>query len=264
MISPIDFILIFAVVGIITAFLNIKFDRFFTIIMLLLVAGIAIKTSVEIVLWVVFFGAITVLLSNKATISKILNQNKRKYLLLIPALSLMSAIGGTYLFFKVSSAFLLTTLGILAIAYGTRLIFIHINETAIIPKNGRQSVKKICGIFGPLLSGFSLGFIGTSLKPLKIPFAVKIGKTNIKEAYIGNVIVAAYASLFAIILHITWGGISTASAYLNFLIGASLWASIHFTSEISNLFIKRKWRKSVQIVVGIILILVAIKIFMII
>jgi uncharacterized membrane protein len=49
--------------------------------------------------------------------------------------------------------------------------------------------------------------------------------------------------------------------YEQLLLGASLWAGIHFVSELTTLFFRNRWRKVFQIVIGIVLLVIAVKVF---
>ncbi len=264
MIYILNFLIIVLVVGTITAFLNIKFDKFFIILMLLFLTNLTIKQSIDIALWLVFLGAITIIFKNLDKISKMPIKSKINFLTKIPIIVAISTFIGSYLFIRTSNSILIFTLGILAILYGLRLIFIHFTEKEMNYTKLNPVMLKFCGIFGPIISGFLLGFIGTSLKSLKIPFAIKFGKLNLKQVYIGNVIVAAYASMFAILLHAILTNTSINYIFNNFILGLTLWISIHFISELTNKFVKDRWRKPVQILIGFVLLLVSIKVFMLI
>jgi hypothetical protein len=115
-------------------------------------------------------------------------------------------------------------------------------------------------LFGPIVSGFFAGFIGTTLKPLKIPFAVKIGKMNMGQVYLGNTITAFYASFFAIILHSFYLK-QNAMTMNDVFLGIGLWVMIHIVFELTQKFFKDKWRKPFQIFIGLVLIIVAFKFF---
>jgi len=68
MITP--FILTILIVGIVTAGLKIRFDRFFVILLLLFLFGKSINQSIDIFLWVIVLGAASILLQNRLEISK--------------------------------------------------------------------------------------------------------------------------------------------------------------------------------------------------
>jgi len=261
----IEFLLTILVVGIVTAGLNIKFDRFFTILLLLFIFGLTIFDAVNIFLWVILLGALIILIQNRKIISGLPKSMKIKLFVLVPILTLVASFAGSYLFSVSTQSILIIVLGILAILYGLRLIFIHFTPQELGLQKESPIVAKICGIFGPIISGFFVGLIGTSLKPLKIPFAIKIGKMNIKQVYLGNVITAFFASLFAIIWHFFLNpNITFNIFYKQFLFGAILWIGIHYTSKFVSIFFKDKWKKLFQIFIGIILLLASIKIFMLI
>jgi len=262
MINWINFIIIGLVVGIVTAFLSIRSDRFFTILLLLFIAGLSIKESIDLFLWIMFIGSTTMLLSNKDSLSKIPKENKIKFLTIIPLLALISVFLGTLVFINVSNTILLWILWIITIIYGLRMILIHFTAHDLQERDANPVIKKICGFFGPVVSGFSIGLIGTSLKSLKIAFAVKIGKMNMKQVYLGNTITIFYSSLFAIILHNILTHNSSVGIFATLTIAASLWVLIHFTFEISSIFIKDKWRKVAQIIVGSVLLIASIKVFL--
>jgi hypothetical protein len=118
--------------------------------------------------------------------------------------------------------------------------------------------QKTCGFFGPIVSGFFTGFVGTTLKPLKIPFAVKLGKMNLEQVYLGNTITAFYASLFAIILHSFYSAKALMTVN-DILLGAGLWLSIHIIYVLTDSIFPNRFRKIFQIVIGIILVAVAFK-----
>jgi len=46
------------------------------------------------------------------------------------------------------------------------------------------------------------------------------------------------------------------------LLGAGLWTGIHYIFEFTNLFFPKSWRKPFQVLIGIALIVVSAKIFM--
>jgi len=78
------FFLTILIVGFVTAGLNIKFDRFFTILLLLFIFGLSISNAINIFLWVIMFGALMVLLNNKRNISNLSKKMKVKLFVLIP------------------------------------------------------------------------------------------------------------------------------------------------------------------------------------
>jgi len=256
----IPFLLTFLIVGVVTSGLNIKFDRFFTILLLLFLFKFDIHTSVDIFLWVILFGSLMILFNNIDKILGLPSSQKKKMFTIIPVFTFITTFIGSYFFIQSAESVLIITLAILAILYGLRLIFVHFKKDEMNLQNPNIKIKKICSLFGPLVSGFFIGLVGTSLKPLKIPFAVKIGKMNLKEVYLGNTLSTFFASSFAIIWHSTLNNTVTENIfYTNLLLGAGLWTTIHYTSEFTNLFFKDKWKKPFQIIIGISLLLAAIK-----
>ncbi|RLD31339.1 MAG: hypothetical protein DRI73_08930 [Bacteroidetes bacterium] len=140
-------------------------------------------------------------MDNKDKIAGLPKQMKIKMFVMIPVFTIIASLLGTMLFTSSSKTPLIIVLGILAILYGLRLIFIHFKPEEMDLQNANPVIVKFCGLFGPILSGFSIGFIGTSLKPLKIPFAIRIGKMNMKQVYLGNTVTTFFASSFAIMWH---------------------------------------------------------------
>ena len=260
------FLLTILIVGFVTSGLVIKFDRFFTILLLLFIFKLTIFEAINIFLWVIMLGALMIVLNNKDKISSLSKSMKIKLFVMIPIFTLIATFFGTLLFSISSQAVLIIILGTLAILYGLRLVFVHFKSHELDLQNDEHPVfAKICGLFGPILSGFSIGLTGTSLKPLKIPFAIKIGKMNLKKVYLGNTITTFFASLFAIMWHFFYtSGMTINIFYGQMILGAALWTGIHYMSEITDLFFKHKWRKAFQILIGVILILASIKIFMLI
>lgn len=265
MIEILSFLLIISIVGFVTAGLNIKFDRFFTILLLLFIMKLTIFKAVNLFLWIILFGALMIILNNAKKIGTLPKKMKMKLFILIPIFTLVATWFGSYLFSIASSSVLLIVLGVLAVLYGIRLIVIHFEPHEMDLENASPVVTKICGLFGPIISGFFIGIIGTSLKPLKMAFAIKIGKMNAKQVYLGNTITTFFASSFAIMWHYIFSkGIehSITSFYGELLLGAALWTGIHYMFEVTNLFFKNKWRKPFQMFIGVILLLVSIKVFM--
>jgi len=249
MITP--FILTIFIVGIVTAGLKIRFDRFFVVLLLLFLFGENINQSIDIFLWVIALGATSLLLQNRSKISKMESAKKKKMFIFIPIMTFIFAGLGSYLFSISSPNVLLVTLAILAFLYGFRLSFIHFKEHEFNYVNEKPGYVKFCGLFGPIISGLSLGFIGTSLKSLKIPFGVKMGKMNIKQVYFGNTITAFFASVFAIFWHKILTNTSNEQLFANFMLGASLWVGVHYIYEFTDIFFPNKWRKTFQIIVGL-------------
>lgn len=261
------FVLTILIVGIVTAGITIKFDRFFAILLLMFLFKYTIFDAINVFLWIIMLGALMILLNNKVKIVELPKKMKLKLFLLNPAITLVFSFFGTLLFQESVQAGLIITLGVLAILYGLRLIFIHFKheELNYISKNQNQAVAKICAFFGPVLSSFSIGLLGTSLKPLKMPFAIRVGKMNAKQVYFGNTVTTFFASVFAIMWHVILKRENPDfTFYQQMLLGAALWTGIHYLHEISNLFIKESWRKPFRIIIGIILALVSVKIFMLI
>ncbi len=256
------FILTSLIVGFVTAGLNIRFDRFFTILLLLFLFKFPVKYAINVFLWIIFLGSLTVILNNKDNIIKIPTKFKFNLFVIVPLLTLFSSLAGSLLFFTLSQRTLIVILAILAFIYGLRLVFVHFNEEDLKNKEPNNIIMKLCRIFGPVITGFFIGLVGTSLKPVKIPLGVKLGKMNLKQVYLGNVITAFFSSLFSIIWHYLFNtNLNTTYIYETIILGSSLWTFIHFISEITNIFFKEKWRKTFQIIIGILLILVSIKLF---
>lgn len=252
------FLIVSLIVGFVTAGLKIQFDRFFAIILLVSLMGLSVAGAINTFLWIMFLSAGYVLLKNKEKIKGMPRVNKTKFITIIPLLSFVGVFIGTIIFNKVSNEVLMIILGILALLYGLRLIFIHFKPHEFEYKNEKPIYQKICGLFGPVVSGFFTGLIGTTLKSLKIPFAVKIGHMNMGQVYLGNTITAFYSSFFAIVLHSIYSK-QNAMTLNNAFLGVGLWLMIHVVYTITNLYFKDKWRKTFQILIGVILIIVAFK-----
>ena len=258
----ISFVVIAVVVGIVTSGLKIRFDRFFTILMLMFVSGRAISDSINIFLWVIMLGALMVLLDNKDKIAVMPKPMKKKMFILIPIFTLIASFLGSLLFVRTSTNTLIITLGVLAILFGLRLVFIHFKQHELEYEEGHPVITKLCGLLGPWLSGFFIGFMGTSLKPLKMSFAIKIGKMNAKKVYLGNTMTTFFASSFAILWHFALSNEPNSSVFFDQMIyGMAIWTGIHYMYELSNIIFKTKWQKVFQIIIGIALVLVSIKIF---
>ncbi|BDU49714.1 hypothetical protein HLVA_02830 [Haliovirga abyssi] len=259
-----EFLVLILIVGFVTAGLSIRFDRFFTILLLLFVFKLTIFNAINLFLWVILFGALMIILDNADKISKLPKAMKMKLFTFIPIMTFIFSWLGSYVFMLSSKTVLIVTLGIIAILYGLRLVFIHFAPDELDLTNASPTIVKLCGIFGPIISGFFIGFIGTSLKPLKIPFAIKFGKMNAKQVYLGNTITTFFAAFFTIIWHFVMskGAITGAIFYQQMILGAALWTGIHYTFELTNIFFKNSWRKPFQIIIGLTLLLVSIKVFM--
>jgi len=233
--------------------------------LLIFIFKFTIFQSINIFLWVIMLGALMIILNNKEKISKLPKKMKLKLFGIIPLFTLIASYIGSFIFETSSGKVLIITLGILAILYGLRLIFIHFKEHELKFEKGHPLITKICGLLGPWVSGFFVGFVGTSLKPLKIAFAIKIGKMNAKQVYLGNTITTFFASMFAIMWHFVLSpNITSAIFYEQLLLGVALFTGIHYTFEITNLLFKDKWRKGFQIFIGAILLIASIKVFMLI
>jgi len=258
------FMLTIIIVGIVTAGLSIKFDRFFAILLLMFLFKYPVSEAVNVFLWIIMLGSLMIILNNRERIAEIPVQMKVQMFVMIPLFTLAASLLGTLLFESAGAAALVILLGILAVLYGLRLIVIHFQpgEMNLDQKNQRPLFAKLCGIFGPLISGFSIGLIGTSLKPLKIPLAVKVGRMNAKSVYLGNTVTTFFASSFAILWHYILGKTAVSEFYGQMLLGAALWTGIHYISEITDIFFPAKARKAFQIMIGVLLLLSAVKIFM--
>jgi len=252
------FFIVSLIVGFVTAGLKIQFDRFFAIILLVSLMGLSVAGAVNTFLWIMFLSSGYILLKNKEKIKGMPQSNKKKFMTIIPLLAFVGVLIGTDIFNRASNSVLMIALGILALLYGLRLIFIHFKPHEFEYKNEKPVYLKICGLFGPVVSGFFAGFIGTTLKPLKIPFAVKIGRMNMGQVYLGNTITAFYSSFFAIILHSIYSK-QNVMTLNNAFIGIGLWLMIHIVYTITNLYFKDTWRKIFQILIGIVLIIIAFK-----
>ena len=154
--------------------------------MLMFIARETIIDAVNIFLWVIMLGALMVILDNKDKIAVMPKPMKKKMFILIPIFTLIASFLGSLLFVRTSTNTLIITLGVLAILFGLRLVFIHFKQHELEYEEGHPVITKLCGLLGPWLSGFFIGFMGTSLKPLKMSFAIKIGKMNAKKVYLGN------------------------------------------------------------------------------
>jgi len=257
-----QFIILILIVGIVTAAIGVRFDRFFTLILLIFIFGKSIFEGVDILLWIILFGTLMILIENKNAIFRLEKKMKVKMFLVVPILTALATLLGSYLFSISTKKVIFITLGIIAVLYGLRLIFIHFKEDEFTYENSKPHFVKFCSLFGPIISGLSLGFIGTSLKPIKLPFAVKLGKMNMKQVYLGNVVSSFFASIFALIWHN--GVFSTLKIDIKFeyfLLAAALWTGMHFVAEFTNLLFRQSWKKYFQILVGLGLLAASIKIF---
>ena len=244
------------IVGFVTAGLGIRFDRFFTLILLVTLAGISIKDAVNITLWVILSGSAYVLFSNRGALSSMPKGRLAERLLTISMLTAVFSYIGSYIYSVAAPAILMLALAALALLYGLRLVFIHFSK-AELNGAGNPAFEKFCSVFGPSISGLSMGFIGTSLKPLKIPFAVRVGKLSMKSAYAGNVMTAFIAALFAIIWHSTLfqeGQLALELAY-----GLAFFIVAHAVYWLTSLKFRDEWRKVFQVAIGIILAIVSVR-----
>jgi uncharacterized membrane protein YfcA len=258
MISVVLFIIIAIVVGFVTNGLKIKFDRFFTIILIVSLLHLSASAAINIFLWIIFLSATFVIWSNKKQIEVMFRSHKKRFLILVPSLAFVGTLAGSVLFFGATERILLVSIGVVALLYGLRLVFVHFRPHELAYSDGKVMYQKVCRIAGPIASGISVGFVGTSLKPLKIPFAVKIGKLNLNQVYLGNTLTAFYASLFAIILHsvVPQNHMMT---YRDVLLGIGLWVAISLVDRITHSFFRDTWRRPFQVAIGIILILVSLR-----
>jgi len=258
------YLLLILIVGFVTAGIRIRFDRFFTLLLLLFLMKFNIFESVNIFLWVIMLGAFMIILQNLRKILNMSLEMKVKIFMVIPFLTFLATFLGTLLFIYSPAAVLLAVLGFLAVFYGLRLVFIHFDEYDMKLKKEHPLYAKLCGVFGPIISGFSVSYIGTSLKPLKVPFGVRVGRMNLKQVYLGNVITAFYSALFAIFWHfILAQHINLSLFFKDTFYGLVVFIGIHFVYEITNMFIFREnWRKGFQIFIGYVLILVSLKLFL--
>lgn len=247
-----QFLILTLVVGIITAFVNVKYDRFFILLLLIFIFGINISKGVDILLWTIFFGSLTILLENSDKIRSLPKKMKIKLFVAIPLITVIPTFLGSYLFRISSSTILIFTLAIITVLYALRMVLIHFKPEEMNHPITENKYQKFCGIFGPIISGLSIGFIGTSLKAIKIPFAIKKGKLNMNQVYIGNTFTATYASAFSLIWHNTI--FAKEAAIINFkecfLYGAAIWTVIYFTSKFISFFVKQEWKKAAQIIIG--------------
>ncbi len=245
-----------AIVGFVTAGLKIRFDRFFSLILLVMLVGVQVKDAVNMTLWVILSGSAYVLYSNMKELSAMPKEQLAKRILAILALAGVFSYIGSYIYSIVAPAVLVLALSALALLYGLRLIFIHFS-VAEMNHQGNAAFEKFCAIFGPSISGLSMGFIGTSLKPLKIPFAVRIGKLPMKKVYAGNVMTAFIAALLAIIWHSTL--FQQGQFAQELIYGMAFFAVAHIAYELTMLKFREEWRNSFQVAIGIILAIVSVR-----
>ena len=194
-------------------------------------------------------------------------QMKAKMFTVIPAITFVSSFIGAYLFSISSNTVLLVTLAVITVVYALRMIFIHFKPEEMNYQPASDNKKqKLCMIVGPIVSGISLGFIGTSLKAVKIPCAVKRAKLNMQKVYLMNTITAAFGSGFALLWHNTVFIKTGINDYFQkyFILAAALWTVIHFVAKITSWLVKPHWQKTSQIAVGVALFIALAKIIMLI
>jgi uncharacterized membrane protein YfcA len=202
-------------------------------------------------------GAGYVLFKNRTKLYALPASNKKKFLSIIPFIAFLGAFVGTALLRVVDGATLRVLFGLIALLNGLGLMFIHFGTHELEYKNEKPAYVKFCGLFGPLVSGFFTGFLGTTLKQLKVPFAVRAGRMNLQQVYLGNTVTAFFAALFAILLHIYYLPLGISMTTRDFLLGVFLWAMIHVVFEFTQRFFKNSWRKPFQIFIGALLLLAA-------
>ncbi len=257
-----QFLLTVILVGFVTAGLNIRFDRFFTILLLLFLFGFDVKDAINIFLWVMMAGSIMIILDNKGRIKNMPKKIKTRMFVFVPIITFFTSFAGTVAFAISSQAALIAVIGALAMVYGIRLMIIHFEEHELKFERGHSQITKICGIIGPAVSGLFIGFVGTSLKPLKMPLAIKLGKLNAQQAHLDNVITAFFAAFFAILWHLFYmKGVSLTSFYNQMILGLALFTGIHFVFEPTNMFFRNSWRKTFQTCIGAVLVIASIKVF---
>ncbi len=263
----VDFIIISLVVGVITAFINVRYDRFFILLLAIFLFGYNIDAGVEILLWTIFFGSFMIITENADKIRSLPRKEKVKMFIIVPSITLVSSFIGSYLFSLASNKVLLITLAIITLIYSARMIFVHFKpeEMNYKPEPGNKH-EKLCTYLGPFVSGLTLGFIGTSLKAIKIPCAVKRGKLNMQKVYLFNTITAAFGSGFALLWHNLVFVKTGINDYFEkyFILAAALWTVIHFVAKITSWLVRPHWQKISQIVVGVFLLVAFVKILMLI
>jgi len=124
----IEFLILIMIVGFVTAGLNIKFDRFFAVLLLLFIFKFTPFEAINTFLWIIMLGALMIILDNKDQIASLPKKMKIKLFVLIPVFTLIASFFGSWMFSLIGSPVLIVTLGILAILYGLRLIFIHFKQ----------------------------------------------------------------------------------------------------------------------------------------
>ena len=262
-----NFVLLSLIVGIITAFINVRYDRFFILLLVLFLFKYPISAGIEILLWTIFFGSFMIITENAEKIQMMPTNMKRKMFVVIPVLTSISSFLGAYVFSVSSDKVLVITLAVITLIYSLRMIFIHFKPEEMKQEPSPDNKwQKICMIIGPIVSGVTLGFIGTSLKSVKIPFAVKVGKLNLQKTYLGNTITAAFGSGFALLWHNT---VFIKTADVNyfekyFILAAALWTVIHFVAKVTSWLVRPHWQKVSQIIVGVFLLVAFVKILMLI
>ncbi len=261
-----NFLILTLIVGIVTAFINVRYDRFFILLLIIFLFGNNIDEGVEILLWTIFFGSAMILSENKSQIRTLPKETKIKLFIIIPLITIIPSFLGSYLFSVSSNTLLLIVLAVITLIYALRMIFVHFKPEEMNFKGENKKFLRLCSLLGPIISGLSLGFIGTSLKAVKIPFAVKVGKLNMKQVYLMNTFTAFSAAGFSLVWHNTLFAKETMNIYFAryFLMAAALWTVIHFIAKITATFVKPNWQKNAQFFVGIFLLLAFAKLIMII
>ncbi len=264
----INFLLLTFIVGIITGVIKVKYDRFFILLLIIFLLKKDINAGIEILLWTIFLGSGIILSENKKEIQQMPKPIKKKLFIVIPIISAFFSFVGSYLFSISSDKILFIILSIITLIYALRLIFIHFSPEEMKYSGENNKFQKLCFLISPIISGLSIGYIGTSLKAVKIPFAVKIGKANLKQVYFLNTFIAFSATGFTLIWHnfvFRSGNFDLEYYFENyFLLAAAIWTAIHFIADITSTFVKKSWQKSGQIIVGIGLLFAFSKIVMII
>jgi len=188
---------------------------------------------------------------------------KKKLFLVIPIITLIFSYLGSLLFFAVSSKVLIIGLAVLAVLYGLRLIGVHFQDHELDYTDANPALQKLCGMFGPIISGFSIGFIGSSLKALKIPLGIKGFKLNAKQIYLGNAVSTMFAAFWTIIFHYILKPNADLNAYSKeSLMGIAVWIGITIVFLITDKLFPNSWRKPFQIFIGFALLAAAVKIYM--
>ncbi|MEM3408139.1 MAG: TSUP family transporter [Candidatus Micrarchaeia archaeon] len=242
--------------GIITAALSIRADRFFIILLLISIAGLSSKSAVQTFFFVAFFSVILYLMVNYNNIlATIKNRNYNLHLIVL--IIIIFSLIGSYMFSIISDNFLRIILGIVAILYGIRILLIKINQNI--------NLKEIyddnfCKVFGPAISALSVSLIGTSLKPLKIPYVVNLRNIKRESAYTASIFIFFLSLTFSIIFHYTFTGIDFENTVpLAFL----LFVFVTLTFEFANKILTEKIRSQIHFIIGSILLIVGTRLILI-